>query len=60
MRPFTIIIVIVIGAGAAGAWLFFAPHGAGSSQGGSQRAGDFLKPPQNYKTSGGQPMKPRW
>ncbi|UPU01720.1 DUF2749 domain-containing protein (plasmid) [Bradyrhizobium barranii subsp. apii] len=40
--------------------MFFAPHGAGSSQDGSQRAGDFLKPPQNYKTSGGQPMKPRW
>lgn len=60
MRRFVIIVVAAIGACAAGAWLVFATRGAGSSQGNSQRASDFFKPPQDYKTSGGLQMKPRW
>ncbi|MBK3666254.1 entry exclusion protein TrbK [Bradyrhizobium diazoefficiens] len=59
-RSAIIIVVIAIGACAAGAWLFFALHGAGTSQGTTQRASDFFKAPQDYKTSGGQQMKPRW
>lgn len=59
-RSVVIIVVIAIGACAAGAWLFFAPHGTGTSQGAMQRASDFFKPPHDYKTSGGQQMKPRW
>ncbi|MCK1326682.1 DUF2749 domain-containing protein [Bradyrhizobium sp. 156] len=59
MRPSTIIIVIVIGAGAAGTWLFLAQRTSvlGRTE---SRAGDFFTPTQDYKTSGGQPMKPRW
>lgn len=61
MRPSTIIIVIlVIGAGAAGAWLVFAPRTPVPGQETAPRAGDFFKPPRDYKTSGGQQMKPRW
>ncbi|MCP3477860.1 entry exclusion protein TrbK (plasmid) [Bradyrhizobium sp. CCGUVB1N3] len=57
-RSAIIIVVIAISACAAGAWLFVAPHS--SSQGATQRGSEFFKPPQDYKTSGGQPMKPRW
>ncbi|MBO4228092.1 entry exclusion protein TrbK [Bradyrhizobium neotropicale] len=61
MRPSTIIIVIlVIGAAAAGAWLVFAPRRPVPGQGTASRASDFFKPPQDYKTSSGQQMKPRW
>jgi Ti type entry exclusion protein TrbK len=61
VKPSTIVIVvIVIGAGAAGSWLVFAPRASTSPQAASSRAGDFFKPPQDYKTSGGQQMKPRW
>ncbi|MCK1732345.1 entry exclusion protein TrbK [Bradyrhizobium sp. 142] len=59
-RSAIIIIVTALGACAAGAWLFFATQGSGSSQGATQRGSDFFKPPQDYKTSGGQQMKPRW
>ncbi|BAP81993.1 Ti type entry exclusion protein TrbK [Bradyrhizobium diazoefficiens] len=60
MRPSTIIIVILaIGAGAAGAWLVFAPRAYGG-QPAASRSSDFFKPPQDYETSGGQQMKPRW
>lgn len=55
-RSAIIIVVIAIGACAAGAWLLFALHGAGTTR----RASDFFKPSQDYKTSGGQQMKPRW
>ncbi|UFW92207.1 DUF2749 domain-containing protein (plasmid) [Bradyrhizobium barranii] len=61
MRPSTIILVLIaIGISAAGASLLLAPrmpipaHGTGSG------GDDFVKPPQDYKTSGGQQMKPRW
>ncbi|MGY3116154.1 Ti type entry exclusion protein TrbK [Bradyrhizobium sp. S3.14.4] len=61
MRPSTIIIVVIaISACAAGAWLFFAPRAPVPAQGTASRASDFFKPPQDYKTSGGQQMKPRW
>lgn len=61
MRPSTIIIVIVvIGAGAAGAWLVFALRAYGPGQPAASRSSDFFKSPQDYKTSGGQQMKPRW
>jgi Ti type entry exclusion protein TrbK len=62
VRPSIIIIIVVIaiGAGAAGAWLFFAPRAPVPGQGTASRASDFFKPPQDYKTSGGQQMKPRW
>lgn len=59
-RSAIIIVVIAIGACAAGAWLLFALHGDGTSQGETQRASDIFKAPQDYKTSGGQQMKPRW
>ncbi|MET4214528.1 entry exclusion protein TrbK [Bradyrhizobium sp. LA2.1] len=60
-RSAIIIVVTALGACAAGAWwLLFATQGSGSSQGATQRGSDFFKPPQDYKTSGGQPMKPRW
>ncbi|GLR87729.1 entry exclusion protein TrbK [Bradyrhizobium iriomotense] len=55
-----IVVVIVIGAGAAGAWLAFAQRTPVSGQGTASRASDFFKPPQDYKTSGGEQMKPRW
>lgn len=55
-----IIVIIVIGAGAAGAWLFLVPRKPVPGQGTAPRASDFFKPPQDYKTSGGQQMKPRW
>ncbi|MDA9448303.1 MULTISPECIES: entry exclusion protein TrbK [unclassified Bradyrhizobium] len=55
-----IIVVIMIGAGAAGAWLVFRPSAPMPGQGTASRASDFFKPPQDYKTSGGQQMKPRW
>ncbi|MBR0883216.1 Ti type entry exclusion protein TrbK [Bradyrhizobium japonicum] len=61
MRPSTIIIVVIaIGACAAGAWLFLAPHTPRPGQGTASAAGDVFTPPQDYKTSGGQQMKPRW
>lgn len=61
MRASIIIVVIIaIGAGAAGAWLVFAPRTPVPGQGTASRASDFLKPPQDYKTSGGQQMKPHW
>lgn len=62
MRPSTIIIVVIaIGACAAGAaWLFLAPRTPAPGQGTASRASDFFKPSQDYKTSGGQQMKPRW
>ena len=61
MRPSTIIIVVIaIGTCAAGAWLFFAPRAPVPGQGTASPAGDFFKPPQDYKTSSGQQMKPRW
>ncbi|UEM18242.1 DUF2749 domain-containing protein (plasmid) [Bradyrhizobium barranii subsp. barranii] len=61
MRPSTIIIVVIaIGACAAGAWLFLAPHTPRPGQGTASAAGDVFNPPQDYKTSGGQQMKPRW
>ncbi|MFK4484976.1 entry exclusion protein TrbK [Bradyrhizobium sp. USDA 336] len=55
-----IVVVIVIGACAAGAWLFLAPRTPVPGQGTASRASDVFKPPQDYKTSGGQQMKPRW
>lgn len=61
MRPSTIIIVVIaIGASAAGAWLVFAPRAPVPGQKTASPAGDFFKHPQDYKTSGGQQMKPRW
>ncbi|MCP1845854.1 Ti type entry exclusion protein TrbK [Bradyrhizobium sp. USDA 4524] len=61
MRSSTIIIVVIaIGACAAGAWVFFARRGPVAGQGTESRASDFFKPTQDYKTSGGQQMKPRW
>ena len=59
MRPSTIIIiVIVIIAGAAGAWLVIGSRARRASQ--TEASRNFFKPPQDYKTSGGQQMKPRW
>ncbi len=55
-----IVVILVIGAGAAGAWLVFAPRTPVPGQGTASRASDFFKPPQDYKTSGSQQMKPRW
>lgn len=61
MKPTSIIIVvIVIGAGAAGSWLFFGQRASTSPQAVLSHARDFFKVPQDYKTSGGQKMKPRW
>ncbi len=60
MRPSAIIIVVIaIGACATGAWLFLARGPSAPTQD-ETRAGNFFKLPQDYKTSGGQPMKPRW
>ncbi|WP_035696714.1 DUF2749 domain-containing protein [Bradyrhizobium liaoningense] len=55
-----IVVIIVIGASTAGASLVFAPRTPGPGQGTASAAGDVFKPPQDYKTSGGQQMKPRW
>jgi len=61
VRGSTIVIVVVaIGACAAGAWLVFAPRAPVPAQGAASRANHCFKPPQDYKTSGGQQMKPRW
>jgi len=61
VRPSTIIIIVIaIGACAAGAWLLLAPRTPVPGQGTASRASDFFKPPQDYKTSAGQQMKPRW
>ncbi|WP_373691821.1 DUF2749 domain-containing protein [Bradyrhizobium japonicum] len=46
MRPSTIIIVVIaIGACAAGAWLFLAPHTPRPGQGTASAAGDVFTPP---------------
>ncbi len=59
MRPSTIInSVIVFVACAAGAWLVIEPRATNPSQ--TEASRNFFKPPQDYKTSGGQQMKPRW
>lgn len=60
MRASIIIIVVAIGASTAGAWLVFAPRTPVPRHGTASRASDFFNPPQDYKTSGGQQMKPRW
>jgi Ti type entry exclusion protein TrbK len=61
VKPSTIIIVIIaIGAGAAGAWLALAPRAPVSACDTTSRAHDFFKAPQDYKTTGGQKIKPRW
>ncbi|BAR63583.1 Ti type entry exclusion protein TrbK [Bradyrhizobium diazoefficiens] len=61
MRASIIIVVItVIGASTAGAWLVFAPRTPVPGHGTASRASDVFNPPQDYKTSGGQQMKPRW
>jgi len=61
VKPSTIVIVvIVIGVGAAGAWWLLAPRAPAPAQDAASSAGTFLKPPHDYKTTGGQKMKPRW
>ncbi|MHC2566275.1 DUF2749 domain-containing protein [Bradyrhizobium liaoningense] len=60
MRASIVIVIVAIGAGAAGAWLVFAPRRPEPGQGTPSRASDVFNPPQDYKTSGGQQMKPRW
>ncbi|ABE65139.1 hypothetical protein Nham_4564 (plasmid) [Nitrobacter hamburgensis X14] len=61
MKPSTIIIVIIaIGAGAAGAWWLLAPRAPAPTSDATSRAHDFFKAPKDYKTTGGQKMKPRW
>ncbi len=61
MRPSTIIIVVIMFmACAAGAWLVMGPRSTSSSQTEASRASGLFKAPQDYKTSGGQQMKPRW
>jgi Ti type entry exclusion protein TrbK len=60
VRPFKIIIVVAaVAACAGGAWVFFGQRGLAEKNAAS-RAHDFFKPPQDYKTTGGQQMKPRW
>ncbi|MFT4118331.1 entry exclusion protein TrbK [Bradyrhizobium sp.] len=55
-----VIAVIAIGSGAVVAWFVFAPRTSGAGQDAASRARSFFKPPQDYDTSGGQQMKPRW
>lgn len=59
MRPSTIVIaVIVIVAGAAQAWLVMSSCATDPAQ--TEVSHNSFKPPQDYKLSGGQQMKPRW
>jgi Ti type entry exclusion protein TrbK len=61
VRPFTIIVVVlVLLVCGAVAWLVMAPRVPSSPQADTSRGSDFFKPPQDYKTTGGQQMKPRW
>ncbi|MDX3808613.1 MAG: DUF2749 domain-containing protein [Bosea sp. (in: a-proteobacteria)] len=39
--------------------MFYAQRGPAPTDAAS-RGSDFFKPPQDYKTTGGQQMKPRW
>ncbi len=54
----TITVVIVVVACAAGAWFVMGSRAPSASQ--TEASRNFFKPPQDYKTSGGQQMKPRW
>lgn len=58
MRPSTIIIAIIVFVACAGAWLVVGPCATNPWQ--TEASRNFFKPPQDYKTSGGQQMKPRW
>jgi Ti type entry exclusion protein TrbK len=62
VRPSAIIIIvlIVIAACAGGAWWLLAPRTPEAAASVPTRASDFFKAPQDYKTTGGQKMKPRW
>jgi Ti type entry exclusion protein TrbK len=61
VRPSTIIIVVlVLLVCGAGAWLVMGPRVSSPPQSDVSRGSDFFKPPQDYKTTGGQQMKPRW
>jgi Ti type entry exclusion protein TrbK len=62
VRPSAIIIIvlIVIAACAGGASWLLAPRAPAPAQDAASRAGTFVKPPHDYKTTGGQKMKPRW
>jgi Ti type entry exclusion protein TrbK len=62
VRSLTIIVVVVItiAAGASGAWLFLTPRTPRPEQEAASRLHDFFKSRQDYPTSGGQQMKPRW
>jgi Ti type entry exclusion protein TrbK len=55
-----IIVVIAAGVCAAGAWWLLSPRTREGAASVPTRASDFFKAPQDYKTTGGQKMKPRW
>ncbi|MFG1428845.1 entry exclusion protein TrbK [Roseixanthobacter glucoisosaccharinicivorans] len=61
MKPSTIMLLIIaVGACTAGAWLFVTTRTPVPPSGASPHTAEFFKPPQDYKTTGGQQMKPRW
>jgi Ti type entry exclusion protein TrbK len=61
VRPSAIIIIVVAtGACAAGAWWLLAPRTPEGAANVPTRASDFFKAPQDYKTTGGQKITPRW
>lgn len=53
MKPLSIALIIAIVAiGGGGLWFSLAPS--------SQRPSSFFDTKQDYDTTGGQPMRPRW
>lgn len=60
MKSSTIMIIVAIGTVAVGAWWLLAPRTSVPASDATSRADDFFKVPQDYKTTGGQKMKPRW
>jgi len=59
VRRLTIVIIAAVAACVGGVWVFYAQRGPAPTDAAS-RGSDFFKPPQDYKTTGGQQMKPRW